>query len=217
VGFDPNLGQYTLPSIASGYGGPDPTLSSCTGTSNPCHLALAVINRGVSTDPTSAAGYPVNNGLAPSPTGWEPREWLVLKDAYTLINIPTGYLNGGVLGDAPAPDGTHPFNTAVFQDQGGNCLLGATCNWATLQTLNGLETSYPQQYGMTPSYNHTTGVSAGYTSFEMGLNIGRMAVEYGATGYNADLNGSFMGIQVADNNSYLAGASIQGVGYVFGF
>jgi hypothetical protein len=45
------------------------------------------------------------------------------------------------------------------------------------------------------------------------------AVEFGAgaNGYNANANGSFLGLRVADENGPFAGVNVQGNAYIFGF
>jgi hypothetical protein len=168
-------------------------LSSCAGIANPCHFGIKINNR------EDAGG-----------------EWLVFKDFYASLRVGSLNIDVEPLLSAAA-NNTAYFDATRFQGDAGACLLGTgNCTADYINTLPGLRLSTP---ATTTSYDPVGGLSSGYTSVELGLNIGRMATEFGATGYNSDVNGSFMGVRIDDNNvnSNFAGAAISGKVYVFGF
>lgn len=139
-------------------------------------------------------------------------QWLVLKDFYGNVLIDTIHLDGGKLEDAN--DSKSYFDASRFEDEDGNCLVAGGCTTTNLDQDAAMVFSYP---ALSASYNPGSGIASNYTSFQMALTIGRVAVEHGPTGYDADDNGSFMGVKVADNNGHLAGAQIGGTAYLFGF
>ncbi len=173
------------------------SLNSCTGVGtattpgNPCRVAI------------EAANHTYNGG-----------EWLVFKDTYASFRIFTLLLDGSTLGSASS--NTAYFDPTRFASNTGSCLLPVGCISATpMNSLNALVFSYP---AVSTSYNSSTGVSSGYTSMQMGLDIGRMSVEFGPTGYNNDANpNSFLGVRMADNNGPMAGIAVQGKAFVYGF
>ncbi|MFZ5755582.1 MAG: hypothetical protein ACOY3X_01610 [Pseudomonadota bacterium] len=188
AGIAVELGLYI--NSAEGTGAPLASLSNCAGVPNPCHFGLQFYNR------NDASG-----------------EWLVLKDAWASLVVPTLNLDVGILSGTASNTGY--FDTARFQNEAGTCLFGAgNCTTAYIGALPGLKMSVPAP---APSYNGTTFASSGYDSVSLQMNIGRMATEFGATGYDGDANGSFMGISIRDNNSNFAGIALRGNGYIFGF
>lgn len=174
-------------------GAPLASLSSCAGTGNPCKFAYKLAAR-------------EDGGGA----------WTVFKDSYMSLKIPI--LNIGVL---PAMSAV-ASNQAYFDDtrfrNAGVCLLpGAVCTAANIDTLPALMLFYPATTTSYTPVSTTGGTSAGYTSLSLGMVIGRMALEFGATGYNTDANGSFLGARIADNNGNFANMAISGKAYVYGF
>lgn len=178
--------EFRLDMNTDSNGTPLAGLSSCSGLSNPCRLAIEFANR---TD-----------------------QWLVFKDFYGNLVIDTLFLDGGHLSDAGHSTGY--FDVTKFQGDGGVCLIPGGCTTGNISSMAALKLSYPS---VASSYTPGTGVSTGYSSYQLGLTLGRIAVEFGTTAYNGDANGSFMGVKVADNNGVLAGADIRGTAYVFGF
>ncbi|MDF3029633.1 MAG: hypothetical protein K0R03_191 [Moraxellaceae bacterium] len=193
LGLNLYFNSVRAPATPATDGTPYASLSSCAGVGNPCHVAVQLANR------TDASG-----------------EWLVFKDFYFSLKVPLLRLDVAPALSA-AGSNTAYFDVTRFQGDGGTCLLGTgNCTTSYINTLPALKLTVP---ATTTSYNPATGLSTGYNSVELALNIGRMATEFGATGYNADVNGSFMGVRVDDNNpnSNYAGAAITGTAYLFGF
>lgn len=135
-------------------------------------------------------------------------EWLVAKGMYGSLVIDTINLDAGYLGDAAQTSGF--YDVDKFRDEGGSCLLLIAC---------GSDGSPDGAFDNLPSivFSMPTATWSEYTHVKLGLTITGMAVEYGATGYNSDLNGSFLGAKIADNSSDLAGIAFTGDVYIFGF
>lgn len=177
---------------ANSSGAPLASLSNCSGLLNPCRMGVQVAGR----------------------TG----EWLVVKDAYATLHVDTVRLDSGLLGSAGSS--TITFDDTRFRNPSGTCLLaGGSCTTASIDAINALALTVPTT---ALSYNPATKISAGYTNMQLGANIGRLAVEFDTgspvtLGYNRDVNGSFVGLRIADNNSNLAGISFMGKAYVYGF
>lgn len=151
--------------------------------------------------------------------------WTVAKNSWMSLKIP-------VLNLAVQPTmGTIGANTAYFDvsrfsgyDGSGNptCLLpGGTCDVATLNALPAMKLFYPVSSYNATSFTPGTGVSSGFGSLELGMTIGRMAIEFdsaGTPGYLRDANlGSFLGVQIKDNNSNFAMMAIGGSAFIYGF
>lgn len=192
INMDPTTGTVLTGTVGgSNFGSP-----GCTGTNNPCKLAIQFANR------TGAISGTVG-------------QWLVLKDYYGLISIPTLYLDAYT---NPA-SATAFANKARFQNSAGNCPYVASCSPAGMQSF---KLSFP--------------TSGGYNDISMFLNIGRVAIQYDTTsacqtnvndsncGYNKDLGAtnSFLGLQVGDISSGLtnikpAQIKVDGQVRVYGF
>lgn len=177
---------------ADASGAPLASLSNCSGLLNPCRMGVQIAGR----------------------TG----EWLVVKDTYATLRIDTVRLDSGLMGAAGST--TTTFDDTRFRSPSGTCLLaGGACTTASIDAINALVLSFPST---TLSYSTATKVSSGYTNMQLGANIGRLAVEFdtgspATLGYNRDVNGSFVGLRIADNNSNLAGITFMGKAYVYGF
>lgn len=132
-------------------------------------------------------------------------EWLVLKDIYGSFIIKNLYIDAASLPAAASPYA----NDSRFLDQAGTvCLpdgLGASGCAARLQGKPTLSMQYPGLYTVFES------------DVQVHLNIGRAAIEYGATGYNNDLRGSFMGVLVSDTTQTRAKIDIDGKIQLYGF
>lgn len=173
---------------------------SCSGNGNACTLALQFANR----------------------TG----EWLVLKDFYTALRIFSINLDGSLLSNATTGAGADTsayFDITKFQNLSSACMLPTTvaCSVAGVGSLNALVFSFPAR---TRTYVPATGLSTGFNSVQMYLNVGRMAVQFDTstgdnTGYGAakDTGQSFLGVVISDNNTLFAGAAIRGKAFVYGF
>ncbi len=197
IEFDLNAqGDSSKTAVLNNDMKPLASLGGCVGNGtattpgNPCRFAI------------EAANHLYNGG-----------EWLVFKDTYASFRIFTLNLDGATV--ASAASNTAYFDITKFENATGVCLLPMTCSASTLNGLNALVFSFPT---VATSYSPATGVSSGYTSMQMGVNIGRMSMEFGPTGYNNDANpNSFLGIKIADTNGPMAGIAVQGKAFVYGF
>lgn len=124
-------------------------------------------------------------------------EWLMLKDFFGRLFI-----------DGLNVDGS--FNPAAYTDyrddnrfknDAGTCLLAA-CDPRNLPALQLAFTGSP---------------SAFENDVTIGLEVGRMSIEYGATGFNSDVNGSFLGLRVRDTAGPTTSIDIDGKVRVYGF
>ena len=132
-------------------------------------------------------------------------EWLVLKDIYGSFIIKNLYIDAASLPAAASPYA----NDSRFLNQVGTvCLpdngVAAGCA-ARLTSKPALSMSYP---GSATTFE---------SDVQWHLNIGRAAIEYGATGYNNDLRGSFMGVLVSDTTQTRAKIDIDGKIQLYGF
>lgn len=124
-------------------------------------------------------------------------EWLVLKDFFGRIFVD----NLNVDGSFNPADGTAYDNPDRFKDNSGTCLV-AGCEPANLPALK-------LSFG-----GATTSVE---NDIRLGLNLGRVAVEYGSTGYAADANGGFLGLQVRSTTQNYTHIDIDGAMRVYGY
>lgn len=201
----------------------DGELSGVTGQDG---IALG-LDYGVNTDATGAPLASLSNcsnsGASPCKFAWkiaqrnrDGGEWTVFKDSYMSLKIPA--VNIGVIPTmGSVGSNTAYFDVSRFLSETGTCLLpGGICTAANIGTLPALELFYP---ATTVGYNTGTGVSTGYTSVQFGMTIGRMSMEYGATGYNLNnATGSFLSAKFADNNNAnFAGIAYQGRALIYGF
>lgn len=164
-------------------------LADCDTLSGPCRLALSFANRS--------------------------DEWLVLKGYYGNLSIPTLNLDAAYLSEAG--NDVTLFDSSKFLNDANECLLpGGNCDTETLDSMAAMKLSLPEVSG---SYDPATEISTGYTNIAFGMTLTGTAVEFGASenGFNANANGSFLGLRVADENGPFAGVNVQGNAYIFGF
>lgn len=193
------------------YGGALSSLSSCTGTPNPCYVAIELANR--------------------------PNQWLTFKDSYLDELVSNLHLDVGALQNDTT--GTGYFNANVFTNlsaTGTQCAFSAGCTTTTINGQHALQlsfhcptpsTSTSTCQGTLPSYSSSSKTSTGYTDILLSESIGRMAVEFTTPGTSpniitaptdsTDSNGSFIGLAIHDNNSNFAGLYVGGRAYVYGF
>lgn len=209
---------------------PDDGLAAVTGQDG---IALG-LEYGVNTDaagnPLAALGGCSGTGAVSATSGdrcrfsWQIAartasggEWTVFKNSYMSLRIPT--LNIGVTtAMSSIGSSTSYFDPTRFQRENGTCLLpGGTCTTGNIDSLPALTLFYPA--GASPTYNPATGTSSGYDSVAFGLTIGRMSMEYGATGYlNDAATGSFLSAKIADNNNAnFAAIKFTGRALIYGF
>ncbi len=192
--------------IADMQGLSDTALSQATGQDG---IAMQIdfhLNTGNDGNPLSTLGGCGGSSAQASPCtlsiqGYRPNNpnlWLVFKDVYGYLSIP---------------------NLMIDEQNNPN---GATA-YANLSRLNGVS---PQGLPTMELHFHPAGVTAGdctatATSCDINLflNIGRMATEFGATGYLNDNNGSFMGLKISDLSGPTAPARMNFDGQVriYGF
>ncbi|HEX4937769.1 MAG TPA: hypothetical protein VFX11_03785 [Candidatus Kapabacteria bacterium] len=168
--------------------------------------------------------------------------WTVAKNGWLSVKIPA--LNIDVQATMGGAGGVGANNTYFDNDRfmgydnlgASVCLLpggGASCAYATIDTLPAIKLYYPVASYNATTYTPGTGVSTGFTSLQIGLNIGRMSIEYDTCtaltnctsaspgyvpGYLRDANaGSFLGTQIRDNNGNFAMMAIGGSALIYGF
>lgn len=162
--------------------------------------------------------------------------WLVFKNGHASLQINRLSLDAALIGD-PATNGVSaankaiPLNAEKFQDEGGNCLLGAgNCTTNYIDFLPAVRTHYPQTGGAyTAGAPGNAGVSTGYNDVRLGVFVEGLAVEYNEPdpgngeawvaqpGWQANNFGSFLGFEIADNAGHQAGIAIGGNFYMYGF
>ncbi len=119
-----------------------------------------------------------------------PNLWLVFKDLYGFLSIPNLMID-----EQNNPTTASPYaDPSRFEDANGNCLISTGCGGQLAQGLPSMELHF-----------HPNGTTAGdctaaATSCDINLflNVGRISMEFGPTGYNNDNNGSFMGLKISD-------------------
>lgn len=176
--------------IGGAYGCAEPDGASSLGNNN-CRLAVQLENRET--------------------------EWLVFKNGHASLVATRLSLDASFLGEAAssAPGYVSFFNSEKFLDEGNNCLLGTgNCNTDYIGDMPAVRAHYPQTGG---AYNSTTFASNGYNDVRFGLYFEGLAVEPGSGGWQTNVNGSFMGLRIADNNGHQAGIAFGGDFYLYGF
>lgn len=125
-------------------------------------------------------------------------EWIMLKDFYGRLFVDGLNVDGSF---NPAAY-TSYYDATRFQNDAGTCLL-AGCDPRNLPALQLSFTGSPAVFE-----NDVT----------IGLEIGRVSIEYGASAYAAtDVNGSFLGLRIRDTAGTAASIDIDGKFRVYGF
>lgn len=143
-----------------------------------------------------------------------PNEWLVLKDYYGLTKIGNLWLDSGCTsGTITAGVCTGGTSSAFedvtrFQGQAGNCLVTGSAGACASGVVNSLPVFVLSFPGSSTVFE--SDIQASFT-------VGGVAVEYGASGFTADANGSFMGLKMSDTLQTNARFDIDGKVKVFGF
>lgn len=132
-------------------------------------------------------------------------EWLVLKDTYGLLRINNLWLDAG---ETPLLSSLYPNPRRFLSQDGSTCLTGQGS--APNCTANGLP-------ALTMTFPGSAGVFE--TDVNLSLNIGRMAVQYGAEVLlpGNDNNRSFVGIRIDDLIHDSARIDIDGSVSLIGF
>lgn len=150
--------------------------------------------------------------------------WVVVKNGHASISVKRLSLDAAFLGDASSAASSE-VNLAKFQDSSGTCLIGAgNCGsdaaaMTIIQEMPALRAHYPETGG---TYDSGNRVSVGYDDVKFGLYFEGMAVELNTIanvqdGWSLDNNGSFLGLNIADNNGPQAGIAFGGDFYLYGF
>lgn len=151
--------------------------------------------------------------------------WVVAKNGHSSISVNRLSLDAAFLGDAGSASAANTgyFNEKKFDPSGNNCLLGAgNCTTAYIEDMPALRTHYSETSG---SYTPGTRTVSGYNDVRFGMYIEGMAVEFNSApgvqdGWQvgaANDNGSFLGLNIADNNGHQAGIAFGGDFYLYGF
>lgn len=188
IAVDMDLYLNSNPASGVSNGQPLASLSNCAGIGNGCRIALQFNNR------LNAGG-----------------EWLVLKDVYGSMLIRNLFIDGAFsqLAASSYADSTR------FLSGAGVCLPN------TAVAAGSCASAVLDKPMLQMSFQSVNAVGGNYTTFEpdlqLHLNIGRVAVEYGATGYSSDARGSFMGVLISDTQQLRARADIDGRVFLTGF
>ncbi|WP_272961839.1 hypothetical protein [Alcanivorax jadensis] len=145
-------------------------------------------------------------------------EWLVFKNGHASIDLRRLSLDASVLGDSHGAGAAYNsfFNAEKFQEVDGTCLLpSGDCSSAGasgLANMAGLRLSYPEGNADGEEFNDA----------RFGLYFEGLAVEPNSSalvqdGWSRNINGSFMGLNIADNNGHQAGIAFGGDFYLYGF
>lgn len=146
-------------------------------------------------------------------------EWLVFKNGHASIDLRRLAIDASLLGDSHGGSATYHgyFNEDKFTDQDGStCLLpSGDCSGAAasgLAEMPGLRLSYPE--------GGADGIE--FNDVRFGLYFEGLAVEPNAlvpsgNGWEGNNNGSFMGLNIADNNGHQAGIAFGGDFYLYGY
>ena len=145
-------------------------------------------------------------------------EWLVFKNGHASIDLRRLSLDASVLGDSHGAGAAYNgfFNAEKFQEVDGTCLLpSGDCSSAGasgLAEMAGLRLSYPEGNADAEEFNDA----------RFGLYFEGLAVEPNSSalvqdGWSRNINGSFMGLNIADNNGHQAGIAFGGDFYLYGF
>ena len=146
-------------------------------------------------------------------------EWLVFKNGHASIDLRRLAIDASLLGDSHGGSASYHgyFNEDKFTDQDGTtCLLpsGDCSNGAAsgLAEMPGLRLSYPE--------GETDGLE--FNDVRFGIYFEGLAVEPNAlvpsgNGWEGNNNGSFMGLNIADNNGHQAGIAFGGDFYLYGY
>jgi len=160
--------------------------------------------------------------------------WLVFKNGHASLEMNRLSLDAAFLGGDPgtengvsAANKAIAFNDEKFRNEGGDCLFG-DCTTSWIDNSPAVRAQYPESGGVyTPGNAGQPGSSQGYNDVLLGVYVQGLAVEYNepeigetwtaAPGWQANNFGSFLGFEIADNNSHQAGIAIGGNFYMYGF
>jgi|TARA_R100001460_G_scaffold9160_3_gene22399 hypothetical protein len=160
--------------------------------------------------------------------------WLVFKNGHASLEMNRLSLDAAFLGGDPeAENGVSAANKLIdlndekFRNESGDCLFG-DCTKSWIDNSPAVRAQYPESGGIYTAGNAgQPGTSQGYNDVLLGVYVQGLAVEYNepeigetwaaAPGWQANNFGSFLGFEIADNNSHQAGIAIGGNFYMYGF
>lgn len=160
--------------------------------------------------------------------------WLVFKNGHASLEMNRLSLDASLLGGlngASTENKAIALNDGKFENEGGDCLLGAgNCTKSYIDSMPAVRAHYPQTGGVyaadaSPALGSAGGTIAGYNDVKLGVYVEGLAIEYNtpdAGSYIQDAwqkneYGSFMGFEIADNAGHQAGIAIGGNFYMYGF
>lgn len=164
---------------------------NCVGSNNPCRVAWQLAGR----EARSLSNTAIGGSGSTAAQG----EWLVFKDSYLALKMPSLYLDGGTLGGALSAATAYEgfLDPSRFQSTSGGCpITGSTSACDGPTTLSTLKLTpalvMRQEYrdlASCPSneptcvikntgYDSGTKTSSNYDSMGLSLRIGRLGVEY---------------------------------------
>lgn len=131
-------------------------------------------------------------------------EWLVLKDYYGFMKLNNFYLDSDTM---PLVDGNYANPSRFYNEDGTACLSGGTYPNCNVNGSAAMKMSFP---GFSNVFED---------DIEWHLNIGRVAVQYGANGFLAanDNNKSFLGVRISDMSQTMARIDVDGSISLLGF
>ena len=148
-------------------------------------------------------------------------EWLVFKNGHASLVLNSLNLDAAILSDAYGTSGSFAsyFDATKFQDVDTSCLLPGGCTAANLSSTPGMRLHFSDSAG---SYDPVSETSSGYENVRFGMYFEGLAVEPNSAaalqdGWAGTGNGSFLGLNIADNNGHQAGIAIGGDLYMYGF
>lgn len=145
-------------------------------------------------------------------------EWLVFKNGYASLDMRRLALDASILGDSYGAGTSFEsfYNADKFIDVDGSCMLpSGDCSSASgsgLADMAALRLSYPEGNADGNEYNDVR-----FGLFFEGLAVEPNALSPNMNGWEGTNNGSFMGVNIADNNGHQAGIAFGGDFYLYGY
>ncbi len=140
--------------------------------------------------------------------------WTVYKDTYGSTLMRNLFLDGAF---SPTSASGYANSSRFLNSAGTVCLPNPAVAVGVCATAIQDKPLIAFTYQSTDGF----GPAVAYTTFENDvqthLHVGRVAVEYGATGYSADLRGSFMGLRISDTQQLRARIDVDGRAFLTGF
>lgn len=126
-------------------------------------------------------------------------EWIVWKDFFGTMKINNLWIDAG---QTPSSGSGYQDTVANNRFMGG--ALGTTCLLDSSKTAATCHEAARNKPMLAQRFNN--GAAGGIQLF---MNLGRVATEYGTTGYNSDFRGSSLGVLIGDTSSRYAPAQMK--------